>query len=565
VALGGSRSALVVIALGAGGIVLAGLGWRAHGEVRADLATGRDLHGEDFVGSTVCRRCHQDHHESWARTHHRRMTQAASEDAVVGDFEGAELAYRGWTATMSRSGDAFVVAVSDETGATVSRDRVAMTIGSRRMQQYVAERDGAFVRLPVAWHVEEGRWMHMNGAFLTPDPVEGADFERHVTRWNDNCVFCHNVGPNPGLRETAEGPRFDTEVAELGIACEACHGPGAEHVARNGGPLRRYVLHLGDDPDPTIVNPDRLDADRSADVCGRCHGQRKAADVRPFLRRGDPFVPGDDLARFSEPLWRDTELAGEALFAARFWPDGTPRLTAYEYQGWLQSPCTQRGELSCTTCHGMHGADPKGQVRASATHEGRLGDGACVECHAEAGGDDHAAHDGAVACVDCHMPRVVYGVVAAHRSHRIGAPAVRDTQGPAPIHGQPNACLLCHLDWGEDWGMRALFGGDPIERAVVAAAWGRSPVVDPERAKGLLLEAMASDPYPAVRRIAFRGLRERIADAPEWITFDPTGSERVRVEQVGALGATIGHRRPEPAAVAELRASAEALAIEIGE
>jgi hypothetical protein len=26
----------------------------------------------------------------------------------------------------------------------------------------------------------------------------GGDFDRHVARWNDNCVFCHNVAPNPG-------------------------------------------------------------------------------------------------------------------------------------------------------------------------------------------------------------------------------------------------------------------------------------------------------------------------------------------------------------------------------
>ncbi len=560
-----ARTALVAIALGASGVTALALGWHAHGEVRADLATTRDLHGEDFVGSTVCRRCHEDHHESWSRTHHRRMTQNATEEAVVGAFDGSELAYRGWTATMEREGGAFVVSVRDAEGSQVSRDEVAMTIGSRRIQQYVAERDGVFVRLPVAWHIEEGRWMHMNGAFLTPDPAEGADFERHVTRWNDNCVFCHNVGPNPGLRDTPDGPRFDTEVAELGVACEGCHGPGAEHVAENQGPLRRYVLHLGDDADPTIVNPDRLDADRSADVCGRCHGQRKTADVRPFLRRGDPFVPGDDLARFSEPLWRDTELHGEAIFAARFWPGGTPRLTAYEYQGWLQSPCTREGELSCTTCHGMHGADPKGQIRVTAIHEGRLGDGACIDCHAGPGTDDHAAHDGAVACVDCHMPRVVYGVVAAHRSHRIATPAVRETQGRAPIHGEPNACLLCHLDWGEDWGERALFGGDPVERAVVAAAWGRSTAVEAEHARGVLLEAMASDPYPAVRRIAFRALRGRIENAPAWVDFDPTGETHERREQVASLAAVVEYRPVDDARVAELRANAETLAIEIGE
>ena len=549
-------------------VALLAIGWVARsflGSVRRELSTPRDLHGEGFVGSTTCRRCHDEHHASWAATHHSRMTQEARPDEVLGDFSGATLAYRGVEATMTREGDALVVRVRDGTGAVQTEDTVVMTIGSRRMQQYVAEREGAagpeLVRLPVAWHVEEQRWMPMNGAFLTADPAEGADFERHVTRWNDNCVFCHNVGPNPGLKR---GPRFETEVAELGVACEACHGPGAEHAERNGGPLRRYVLHLGDDADPTIVNPARLSADGSSDVCGRCHGQRLAEDVGPFLRHGDPFVPGDDLALYSEPLWRDTTLHGEAVFAERFWPDGTPRLTAYEYQGWLQSPCTQRGELACTDCHGMHGADPAGQVRAEAIRqvegESRLGDGACADCHPGNAEDEHDGHRGRVACVDCHMPRIVYGVIDVHRSHRIARPdpSARD-EGD-----HPNACLLCHLDWNDGWGQRTLFGGDPVERAVAAAAWGRSPLAEDPYARGMLLEAMRSDPYPAVRRIAFRGLRQRIDPAPPWIAFDPTADADQRARQVAALDSA-GDVTPDGPTVSRLRAAAESSAIAIGE
>src|SRR5262249_9699622 len=155
------------------------------------------------------------------------------------------------------------------------------------------------------------------GAFLFPDDAAGGPdparpvfggglFDRHVARWNDNCVFCHNVGPDPG-RDRASGA-FRTSVAELGVACEACHGPGAEHVPRHADPARRYALHLGGGPDPTIVSPARLPPARAADVCGRCHGQRIADDVGPFLEHGDPFVPGDDLGLYTAPLWRETPL-----------------------------------------------------------------------------------------------------------------------------------------------------------------------------------------------------------------------------------------------------------------
>ena len=541
--------------------------------VRAEVGTPRDLHGQPFAGSNTCLRCHERHHRSWARTFHRTMTQEVSESSVLGDFQGATLRYRGWSAHMFRNHDgAFRVQVRDARGQVHTDDHVVMTVGSRRIQQYLAERDGAVVRLPVAWHIEEGRWMHMNGAFLTPDPhaedpQEGTDFDRHVVRWNDNCVFCHNVGANPGRRDPISPvgePTFDTHVAELGIACEACHGPGARHVERNRYPWRRYALHHGDGADPTIVNPARLNAERSADVCGRCHGQRMTSDIAPFLQRGDPFVPGDDLALFSEPLWRDTEMQGEARFEERFWLDGTPRLTAYEYQGWLQSPCTVGGEMTCTTCHGMHEGDIHGQVRNDAVRDGHKGDGACVTCHAGSVDDGHDRHAGKVACVDCHMPRIVYGVIDVHRSHRISIPSANLAPTNAGELSQPpNACQLCHLDHGATaLGTQWLFGGDPVERAVAADAWGRSEVVHERLARGMLLEAMRSDPYPAVRRIAHRALRRRDPSVA-WSWYDPLTPLRVRNRAVYELrsDAVI----PLATEVLRLRQRADRRAISIGE
>src|SRR5205814_5274457 len=144
------------------------------------------------------------------------------------------------------------------------------------------------------------------------------------------------------------------------------------------------------------VNPARLSPARAADVCGRCHGQRIADDIAPFLAHGDPFVAGDDLGLYSSPLWRDTPRGADpAAFAARFWDDGTPRLTAYEYQGLLQSPCAMRGPLTCTSCHGMHDGDPRGQIRAR--FGGRASNAMCTSCHAPLAGPEaarlHAHHD----------------------------------------------------------------------------------------------------------------------------------------------------------------------------
>jgi predicted CXXCH cytochrome family protein len=579
---------------------LFGLAWHAR-SVERELATARDLHGTRHVTAQQCVRCHAQRNASFTRTFHRTMTQEASAASVRAPFAGETLDYFGVTARMTRSPTgAFLIEYG---GGEIEQRRfeVVLTVGSRRYQQYIARVSDVLVRLPVAFHLEEQRWFHMNGAFLTADPplpLPLADYERHITRWNDNCVFCHNVAPNPGKQRGVLGARFDTRVAEHGIACEACHGPGEEHVARNTSPLRRYRLHLTGDADPTIVSPSRLSPERAADLCGRCHGQRITDDVERFLRQGDPFVPGDDLSLYSAPLWRDTTLAGaEGVFATRFWPDGTPRLTAYEYQGMLLSRCHTQGQLTCIDCHSMHAGDPKGQVRPD-----RQGDRMCTACHdtfaTRAQATQHARHDlsdGSPRCVDCHMPPIVYGVLAAHPSHRIDVPNP-EKSGALDV---PDACTSCHVERTRAWASRerarlwnhpaegaapapealseverALFAGDPIVRALSAHSLGA-----PARARGprralelaLLLDVIEHDPYPAVRRFArnaARSLAAQVAPAlvPSLAELVPESppepratwatQARARFPQAPAL---------DQALLARLRAQAAEVAIDIGE
>jgi hypothetical protein len=570
--------------------------------IAADVSGAHDPHEAAFVGSDACRACHRDRYRSWHRTFHRTMTREASEETVLGAFDGTELAYGGVRARMDRARTGAFRITFSAAGRPAREVLVDRTVGSHRYQQYLAREGDVWVRLPIAWHVEEQRFFHMNGAFLTPDPDEPppgsaiaeVDYDRHVTRWNDNCVFCHNVGPRPGL----SGERFDTSVAELGIACEACHGPGSAHVAARGDPLRSFALSAVDD-DPTMVSPEDLSKERSAEICGRCHGQRLARDVGPFLRDGDPFVPGDDLSDYTEPLRRETALGGDPdAFAPRFWADGTPRLTAYEYQGLSMSRCFSEGELTCTSCHGMHEGDPAGQIRPEA-----VGDGACVDCHEALSSNEalgaHAHHDPrgeGARCVGCHMPRVVYGLVGARISHHIEVPEPGREGG----FGRPDACTLCHVDadraWAvraraELWGergpedaaalpgampevVRAVFGGDPIERAVAAEALGRdgAPASDETRAArlGALLDVLASDPYPAVRRIAWRSARA-LAPARGRAALEAYEATASRAERAAVL-AEVARMMPEGAVVApdaavvvELRARASEVAIEIGE
>jgi hypothetical protein len=568
---------LAALVLGLACLVAARLEQRA---VAVDLGTARDLHGAAFVGSAACRRCHADHYRTWYRTFHRTMTTEATPATVAGDFSGATMRHAGVTARMDRdAAGAFRVTFVADGGAPRTAT-VARTVGSRRYQQYLARSGDTYWRLPIAYQIEERRWLPMTGAFLfaddtpaAPDPARpvfgGGVFDRHVARWNDNCVFCHNVGPDPG-RDPASGA-FRTSVAELGVGCEACHGPGAEHARRNADPGRRYALHLGGGADPTIVSPARLAPARAADLCGRCHGQRITDDVAPFLEHGDPFVPGDDLGLYSAPLWRDTPLGDDReAFAARFWPDGTARLTAYEYQGLLQSPCAQRGALTCGSCHGMHEGDPRGQIRArfARAGAGAAADGMCTGCHAALAAPEaqarHSHHraDGAGArCVACHMPRIVYGVLDIHRSHRIEIP----DPARAAAAGRPDACTLCHIDRSPD----AALSGDPLTRAVTADALGRADdgpdTAARARRLGVLLDVMAADRYPAVRHLAWRAARRLSPSC--CADYDPSAEPPARATAVAAARASLGSGAvgPDPGAAARLRARAPTVDVEIGE
>ena len=71
---------------------------------------------------------------------------------------------------------------------------------------------------------------------------------------------------------------------------------------------------------------------------------------------------------------------GTVSFASRFWQDGSPRLTAYEYQGLMRSKCFRAGtpgqRITCISCHEMHGGDPRGQLT-----EKMKTNAACTQCH----------------------------------------------------------------------------------------------------------------------------------------------------------------------------------------
>lgn len=525
---------------------------------RARLNAGFDPHQAGFTGSAACQDCHQDRHESWYATYHRTMTQEASPASVQGRFDGQALDYWGVRVRpVQDNGHYFFEYENLETGEQLARLEIERTVGSHRYQQYMTRLpdDGTYVRLHYLWHNGDQRWVHMNAAFLGPDEQ---GFDDQVSIWNQNCIFCHNTGPRPGMTNyqemrarAAQGQpvsvttdsRFQSTVAELGIACETCHGPGSGHVDKAQSLWTRIAMRLNGGRDSAIVNPARLDAQRASQVCGQCHGQRvpKTNDLlRQWVHEGPTFRAGLDLRDHVDPVWRDTRApieGHEDLFQNRFWADGTPRLSAYEFQGLMLSACHQEAELSCIDCHTVHAGDPAGQI----TDRNR-GNAPCLRCHqdfrAEQDLVEHTRHDADSAgslCYNCHMPDAAYGVMDIHRTHRIQPPDMLRDAGA----GRSNACLTCHLDQSPVWAAQELgqdpsalaridgtdpalaeavimLSGDPVQKAITAYRAGQ-----PGAARGgerlwllpYLLETL-SDRYPSSRRFAQRSILAILDDLP---------------------------------------------------
>ncbi len=528
----------------------------------AQVRAGRTDAG--YLESGDCRKCHLDNYSTWRATFHRTMTQEVGSESVLGDFErNNTITYQGIKAEMVKEDGRYWMKLTGAAGDKQQLE-IVRTVGSRRIQQYLTKNGDTWVRLPIAYDLVQKRWMHLNGSFFFPD---GTDYKKHVAEWNINCVFCHNVKAQPH-RDWIDRS-WNTEVAELGIACGACHGPAGEHAEHALSPVTRYRWHLNDStaPPTSVVNPAKLDSDRSAMICGHCHGQR-IPDPPHLIRtmmRADPYDAGKNLREFYKPIQRDDKV-GDFSYASRFWKDGSPRLTAYEYQGLLRSKCFQAGtpgkRLTCISCHEMHGGDPRGQLT-----EKMKTNAACTQCHEKystpAQLTEHTKHKGESAgslCYNCHMPSIVYGIMSAHRTHDITIPQPDETVR----FQKPNACNQCHLDWSvnrtiaeaqrlwpkayaetkpggpafdEPEGQRALFGGDAVMRALTAAAM--TPATD--ATAPLLLEAM-QDKYPIIRYFAANALAAQHPDLPKPDYLAPASARNSTLQSWYPLWSSEGYR-----------------------
>lgn len=490
-----------------------------------------------YVGSKACQDCHKDQFATWHRTYHRTMTQFASPASVQANFNNVVLTNENTRFTLSRKGDEHWVRmerIGEGTAAPVDV-RMGLVTGSHHMQVFwVPEGHGNLqIGFPFTWLIPEKRWVPRNSTFVRPPGVE-----HRPEAWNIVCSRCHSTGLEPHFDVASR--TVETQVGELGISCEACHGPGQKHVelriaATVGGTAS--AMTKGE-----IVHPEQLSAERSSQVCGFCHSMKWIDPSDAWRSTGFAYRPGDDLDA-TTPVIRPGK-AGEVerlrdylnrnptLLDDFFWPDGMIRVSGREYNGLIDSPCHQGGKFSCISCHSGHPSEPVDML----AERGR-NNTACTQCHDKYNTPEqiaaHTRHGPASSgseCYNCHMPHTTYGVLKAIRSHEISSPRVRDDLAT----GRPNACNLCHLDKTLAWtaaylsqwfqhekqaipdnstniahAVRTAIAGDAGQRALLAWHFGWEPALQASGTNWIppVLGQLLEDPYAAVRCIAERSLR----------------------------------------------------------
>ncbi len=520
-----------------------------------------------YTSSQTCRACHPSEYKSWHNSYHRTMTQLAKSGAILAKWHGTRLplAQAALQLEQKRDEDEFWVNTVGADGIKTDSQRVTMTTGSHHLQVYwTADANGNLQHpFPFGWLIADQKWVPVQDTFLRDPHLAAPD-----AKWNNVCIKCHAVAGRPGI--DARTRTVNTETAELGISCEACHRPAGAHIAHYQNPVNRYISHLGDKAVHAILNPgsETLDHRLSAQACGQCHSYQYTPNPLDWLRNGPRFLPGNELNANTIVVHASTFIAndkqpdghphpGGEWLGDRFWPDGMVRVTGREYNGLLDTACFQRGKMSCLSCHSMHGyLDNNDQLAPRMeTNE------ACLQCHDDfrdnlTAHTHHAADSTGSLCYNCHMPHTTYGLLSGIRSHQIDSPSVETHLKT----GRPNACNLCHLNQTLEWSSRhltkwydhrqpkldnddksisamlkMLLKGDAGQRAIAAWNMGWEPA---RKASGgnwqapWLIRTM-NDPYAAVRYIAHTALMA--APAFAGTPFDYTAPLAKRATQIDAI------------------------------
>ena len=408
----------------------------------ASGAGGKSTAAARFVGAQSCMDCHQQESAAWQKSQHAAAMQPATPTTVLGDFHSATFSYNGVTSTFFRRDDKFFVKTDGPDGKLADYE-ILYTFGLYPLQQYLIPLPGGRLQaLSIAWDARPvreggGHWFH-----LYPDDKVTFKDPLHWTRlsqnWNWMCANCHTTKLDRNY--DAAHNTYATHWSEINVACEACHGPGSNHIAweKHAAGSEQFAANKGLvvalnerkgitwAPVPSSGNAVRsapLASMRELGVCAQCHSRRSA--LVPGMDHDGHFLDTHELALLTDAL---------------YFPDGQQRAEVYDVGSFLQSRMHAHG-VTCSDCHDPH----SGKLRIP-------GNGVCAQCHSPTKYDRpahtlHSEGSPGAQCSECHMPTRTYMRIDARHDHSIRIPR----PDLSAALGTPNACTGCHKDQEPAW------------------------------------------------------------------------------------------------------------------
>jgi DmsE family decaheme c-type cytochrome len=272
-------------------------------------------------------------------------------------------------------------------------------------------------------------------AGVTPPPPPAG----YTRTGADTCLLCHNTPKVKAIFSTKHAVMADSRTPFAGNQCEACHGPGAQHVQPPAKGKKRTPVPFFAPNSPASVAQENA-------VCLTCHkdAPRMAWHGSIHQREGLACVSCHTIhARHNPAL----EAATQAQVCYR-----CHKGIRADFEKFSHHPVAT-AQLTCGSCHNPHGSFGPMLLNQDTVNQ------TCYQCHAAKRGPFLWEHPPVQEdCLNCHVP---HGSVNPHllvsrppllcqQCHApSGHPSIAFGPGGLPS-GKPNgfllarSCMNCH-------------------------------------------------------------------------------------------------------------------------
>ncbi|MCU4176190.1 multiheme c-type cytochrome [Carboxylicivirga sp. N1Y90] len=405
------------------------------------------VHGEEnasvepqFTGKESCVECHLTEYNDWMGSHHERAMDYATETTVLGDFNNVEFEALGMTHKFFMQDGKFMVN-TDGADGTMQDFEIKFVFGVTPLQQYLVEFEGGRLQtLALTWNCLKNEWYHMAAHVYEGQNIEHGNWlhwTNQAQNWNSMCADCHSTNLIKGYDHKTD--TYNTTWSEINVSCEACHGPGSEHLAWADLPdyAREDIENYG-----LVVKTSGIDHVQYVNNCVRCHSRRSS--LQDFDHSSESIYDHVIPNLPEHPTWHI---------------DGQIQDEDYVYASFIQSKMYMK-EVQCNDCHNVHsgkllyGTDYN--KLCAQCHVSDIYDSPTHHFHKEAGmpgksviSDSNIEMEvgSGTLCINCHMHGQLYMGVDYRRDHSFRIPR----PDMSIKYGTPNACNQCHTNESNEW------------------------------------------------------------------------------------------------------------------